>query len=488
MDNSAINIVNLYCPPPPPPPPPDKDLSLQHIHVPSQNCLAVGDFNSHSLSWGYGETDHRGDEVEDWQIENNMLLLNDPEDPPTFFSHCGSQRLLQTWPLQLKTCPEKPTGRSWASWQAAITDQYYWQSTCSTGPATQRPFPDGITRRPTGRCSLALQMSTARQLRLTTSISTKPLTVLTSPSWEQPLRQSPVTFGRTTGVLDWRATGLEDEMARTREKVENNPTPQNNIAHKACNAKYRKAYIQAARTSWREKTEKLNLDRDGNKLWKLTKAMNDEDTKSSPVMIQRDQETVTGKSAANCFIDSYEQVSNIMYQTTGNSKYMMKLRTTKLIKIHRTTWTAHSTQRSLKRPWKPWRTRSPLAQTKSLMRCGNTLAPKQSQHSWESSTTAGRQGMFLRTGEKLTWYPSTRRARTEQIQTATVLSASPVVRANSWKEWSTLAWCGTWRRTTSSLQSRQAFSSTIPLRTRWRTLPRRSRMASRINSILWQCG
>ena len=29
-------------------------------------------------------------------------------------------------------------------------------------------------------------------------------------------------------------------------------------------------------------------------------------------MIQRDQETVTGKSAANCFIDSFEQVSNIM--------------------------------------------------------------------------------------------------------------------------------------------------------------------------------
>ena len=116
----------------------------------------------------------------------------------------GSQRLLQTWPLQLKSCPEKPTRRSWASWQAAITDQYYWQSTCSTGPATQRPFPDGITRRPTGWRSLALQMSTARQLRLTTSTSTKPLTALTSPSWEQPLRQSPVAPGRTTGL-----TGLK---------------------------------------------------------------------------------------------------------------------------------------------------------------------------------------------------------------------------------------------------------------------------------------
>ena len=77
VDNSAISILNLYCPP-------DKDLSLQNINVPSQNCLAVGDFKS----WGYGGTDRRGDEVEDWQTESNMLLLNDPEDSPTFFSRC----------------------------------------------------------------------------------------------------------------------------------------------------------------------------------------------------------------------------------------------------------------------------------------------------------------------------------------------------------------------------------------------------------------
>ena len=42
--------------------------------------------------------------------------------------------------------------------------------------------------------------------------------------------------------------------------------------------------------------------------------------------------------------------------------------------------------------------------------------------------------MFLRAGEKLTWYPFTRRARIEHMQTATVLSASPAVWANSWKE------------------------------------------------------
>ena len=78
VDNSAISILNLYGPP-------DKDLSLQNINVPQQKCLAVGDFNSHSTSWSYGETNCRGGEVEDWQIDSNMLLLNDPKDLSTFF-------------------------------------------------------------------------------------------------------------------------------------------------------------------------------------------------------------------------------------------------------------------------------------------------------------------------------------------------------------------------------------------------------------------
>ena len=48
---------------------------------------------------------------------------------------------------------------------------------------------------------------------------------------------------------------LEDEVARTREKVENNPTPQINIAHKpdkACTAKYWKG----PHTSCKNKLEK----------------------------------------------------------------------------------------------------------------------------------------------------------------------------------------------------------------------------------------
>ena len=59
VNNSKITIYNLYCPQ-------DKDLSLQSLEIPPENCFAVGDFNSHSTCWGYEETDRRGEEVEDW--------------------------------------------------------------------------------------------------------------------------------------------------------------------------------------------------------------------------------------------------------------------------------------------------------------------------------------------------------------------------------------------------------------------------------------
>jgi endonuclease/exonuclease/phosphatase family metal-dependent hydrolase len=52
-----------------------------------ESCgMGLGDFNSYSESCMNDESDSRGDEVEDWQIENNLLLRNEHDDPPTFYS------------------------------------------------------------------------------------------------------------------------------------------------------------------------------------------------------------------------------------------------------------------------------------------------------------------------------------------------------------------------------------------------------------------
>ena len=51
-------------------------------NIPDNNCVVVGDFNSHSERWGYNETDRRGEEVEDWEIDTNLQLINQEDDPP----------------------------------------------------------------------------------------------------------------------------------------------------------------------------------------------------------------------------------------------------------------------------------------------------------------------------------------------------------------------------------------------------------------------
>ena len=57
-----------------------------NINVKSENFIIVGDFNSHSQSWGYNHIYNRGVEIEDWQDENNLTLINRPNDAPTFYS------------------------------------------------------------------------------------------------------------------------------------------------------------------------------------------------------------------------------------------------------------------------------------------------------------------------------------------------------------------------------------------------------------------
>ena len=78
-DAVDIQLVNFYCPN-------DKPLSLDTISTEVSNFKIVGDFNNHSQSWGYQHMDRRGEEVENWQDENHLLLINSPSDQPTFYS------------------------------------------------------------------------------------------------------------------------------------------------------------------------------------------------------------------------------------------------------------------------------------------------------------------------------------------------------------------------------------------------------------------
>ena len=79
LEGNPSSIYTLYSPPP-------KTLSLHNIKPDGERWIIVGDFNSHSPSWGYPDLDSKGEEVEDWIITNQMVLINHPDDPHTYYS------------------------------------------------------------------------------------------------------------------------------------------------------------------------------------------------------------------------------------------------------------------------------------------------------------------------------------------------------------------------------------------------------------------
>lgn len=48
--------------------------------------IVLGDFNSHSINWGYNTTDENGEKLEAWAEQNNLTLIHDPKLPSSFNS------------------------------------------------------------------------------------------------------------------------------------------------------------------------------------------------------------------------------------------------------------------------------------------------------------------------------------------------------------------------------------------------------------------
>ena len=115
-------------------------------------------------------------------------------------------------------------------------------------------------------------------------------------------------------IPNWSAEleRLHQDIIAARGKAENEPSVENNILLKKAFAKYVKATNTNARKSWQEKTSNLNLERDGQKLWKLVRSLNGEyDNRQSPSVIEKEGEMLGSKAAANALISHYKSVGNI---------------------------------------------------------------------------------------------------------------------------------------------------------------------------------
>ena len=104
---------------------------------------------------------------------------------------------------------------------------------------------------------------------------------------------------------------LHEEVTEARNMAEADPSVDNNIRLKAKIAKFRRESNMAVRNSWHKKTAQLNLERDGQKLWRLVKSLNGENNRSSPIVLEENNRVLTKKQAANHLAKQFSQVSNI---------------------------------------------------------------------------------------------------------------------------------------------------------------------------------
>ena len=85
----GTHFYNIYKPPP-------AEVDFISLPVIQPRTFVCGDFNCRNTAWGYPNTDNNGKAVLEWIEAENLQLLFDNKDPPTFYS--SSHR---TW-----TCPD----------------------------------------------------------------------------------------------------------------------------------------------------------------------------------------------------------------------------------------------------------------------------------------------------------------------------------------------------------------------------------------------
>ena len=316
--SKEVSLINYYCPN-------DRPLSLDSIDVPQSSFLMVGDFNSHSQSWGYDHADARGDELEDWQDDNKLILVNDADDTPTFF-HRGWRKCSTP---DLAFCSEdihRGIKREVGTQLGGSDHKPVFITVESNVIPIDSPQPRWNYK----KAKWSLFAIRANELTKDIRIQGRNENTVVKEWTKGILRAAKETIprgARRDYKPFWsdKLQALEDDLNEAREKAEKDPSDASTIGLQQAKAKFLKAKLEAKRKSWREKTSSLNLEKDGKALWKLTKSLNEEDSRRSTITLDEGG-ILFGKQAADCFAKTYAKASDLKVGTEQRRKARSELR------------------------------------------------------------------------------------------------------------------------------------------------------------------
>ena len=318
---TQYTIYNCYCPP-------TECLPLEDIETQDESFIVVGDFNSHSPSWGYEDLNTRGEELENWITDNNLQLLMNEDDPDTYFSRAwkttsnpdlalmtddltgvSTRKVLNQLAgsdhrpilIEITESPNdnaRPPPPRWnykkAKWDefSYLTDKYTQNIHCRSKKIDET----------TKEFTLAI-------LRAATDTIPRGSRANYCPGW--------------TDKLD----ALNNRVSESRKKAERNPSHEHITAYKMAEKELKEEIITNKREAWHEKTRQLDYDKDGKKLWNLVKTLNGEENRyAAPSVEDQDGNILTKRQAANSFIEQYKCVGKLEIEYTRKQEVKREIK------------------------------------------------------------------------------------------------------------------------------------------------------------------
>ena len=280
-------IYNLYNPP-------ANHLNLTPTFSDSQfsKTIIAGDFNGHSPSWGYNDTNQTGNFIETFCNTTNLFRMQDSGTPPTHF-HRAHKTLnrpdltLVSADLMNKTQSKVTDGvgssdhfptiitveascpKSFEKWTRWNFKKANWEEYKSTSDALLQK----------------LDLSSPDVNKTTTNVTEAILTAAKKciprgcrsnykPFWNENLAQ------------------LVKNREKARKDYMENPTPENRTKFMRNSAIAKKGILSSKRQKFQHTCESIDLSKEGTKAWSLLKNMSGENKPSNPKPIFSEGDTI----------------------------------------------------------------------------------------------------------------------------------------------------------------------------------------------------
>ena len=305
LPDKNIQVFNVYSPP-------DKNISLHNIKSNTTHWIAMGDFNSHSPSWGYSEMNNKGEDVESWAIEQQLILINKPGDQPTYYSR--SWRTTSTPDIAFATDSLHKTSHREVCAQLGGSDHrpVILRFDHQAPPKNFNPAPSWNYKKADWEnfktfCEEKCANFPFSETNMNQNAENFNNIILSSAKESIPRGR------RKNYNPSWSPTlaKLEDDLKKARDSMEEDPSDENITEHNRILAAHTREKLQQSRTSWHEKTASLDFVKESTKVWNLTKTLNDETPSYNKTVLKANDQLLTEKKAANEFARFYKQESNL---------------------------------------------------------------------------------------------------------------------------------------------------------------------------------